>query len=65
MDGSSHTSTQISGTSGNGSKMFSNGELSNLINDVVSFGKSFENFSEITTILHGDDSELIFFIDPN
>jgi hypothetical protein len=29
------------------------------------FGKSFENFIDISSLLHTDDSKLIFFIDPD
>ena len=28
-------------------------------------GESIENFSDSSSCLHGDDSELIFFINPN
>ena len=40
-------------------------KLSNFLDGCVSLGESSEDGLDITTRLHGDDSELIFFIDPN
>jgi len=40
-------------------------KLSNFLDGCVSLGESSEDCLDITTRLHGDDSELIFFIDPN
>jgi hypothetical protein len=45
--------------------MFVMGELSNSFNMGASLGKSGEDSSDISTILHGDDSELIFFVNPD
>jgi len=40
-------------------------ELSYSLNVGASFGESSEDSSNISSILHGDDSELVFFIDPD
>jgi hypothetical protein len=45
--------------------MISDSEFSMLIDDGMCLGESLEYFSEIATILHRDNSELIFFIDPD
>ena len=36
-----------------------------ITNSLDSSGKSLEDSLDISTLLHGDDSELIFFIDPD
>lgn len=41
------------------------GELGLLLNGTNSAGKSLENFADVRTVLHGDDSELILFVDPH
>jgi len=40
-------------------------KFSMLINDSVCLGESLENFCKVTAILHGDDSELIFLVNPD
>jgi len=41
------------------------GESSNFLDMTTSSGKSIKNSLKIGTILHGNDSKLIFLIDPN
>ena len=41
------------------------GEFSNLLNGSCSAGKTVEDGMDVGTWLHGDDSELIFFVDPD
>ena len=41
------------------------GELGNLLNVGASTGKSVEYLVKISTLLHGNDSELILFVDPD
>jgi len=45
--------------------MVGDGKFSVLVDDGVSLGESLENFLNVTTVLHGNYSELIFFIDPD
>jgi len=45
--------------------MVGDSKLSVLIDDRVSLGESFENFFNVSTVLHGNDSELIFFVHPD
>jgi len=40
-------------------------KLSNFFDGCVSLGESGEDCLDITTGLHGDNSELIFFVHPN
>jgi len=40
-------------------------KFSMLIDDSVCLGESLKYFCKVTTVLHGDDSELIFFINPD
>lgn len=37
----------------------------NILNLLNKLGKSFEHFIDISSFLHADDSELIFFINPH
>ena len=41
------------------------GELGNILNSSSGTGKSLKDFSDISSLLHGDDSELILFVDPD
>ena len=41
------------------------GEFGNLLNSVGSTGESVEDGVDVSTVLHGDDSELILFVNPN
>ena len=41
------------------------GELGDLLDSGGGSGKSFENFSDVRSRLHGDDSELILFVNPH
>ena len=41
------------------------GELSFLLNLASGDGKSLENFQNVRSLLHGDDSELILFVNPD
>ena len=40
-------------------------ELSFLLNAGNSTGESLEDFTDVGTLLHGDDSKLILLIDPH
>ena len=41
------------------------GELGNFFNVRGGTGKSLEDLTDVSTLLHGDDSELILFVDPH
>ena len=45
--------------------MFVVGEFSNVFDSGGGTGKTVENLFDVGTWLHGDDSELIFLIDPD
>ena len=55
----------LSRASSDSTKMISDSKFSMLINDGMCLGESLKYFSEIAAILHRDNSELIFFIDPD
>ena len=40
-------------------------EFGHLLNFSSSDSKSREDFTNVSSLLHGDDSELILFVDPN
>merc|ERR1719210_976367 len=71
MDRCSHASTKIGGAGMNITILLIKAEaLARFLHDRVSngldtLGKSLKDTLDITTILHGDDSKLIFFIDPD
>ena len=62
---SSHGCSAIGWTWGNVTKMVIMSELDNLLDISSTSWKSFENSSDISTWLHGNNSELIFFVNPN
>jgi len=61
----SQSSTKVSWARSDVTKMFTMRELSNLFNSLSSSAKSIENFFDTSSWLHGNNSELIFFINPN
>merc|ERR1712178_640967 len=70
MDRGSHTSTKIGGARVDVSVLLGEGivlarlSLNRLLDSLDSTGKSAEDSLDITSLLHGDDSGLIFLIDP-
>jgi hypothetical protein len=62
---SSETSSHVGWASGNVSEMFVIGEFCFLLNLVSTISKSSENLLDVGTLLHGDNSELILFVNPN
>lgn len=62
---SSETSSHVGWASGNVSEMFVIGEFCFLLNLVSTISKSSEDFLDVGTLLHGDNSELILFVNPN
>jgi len=65
MNGSSQSSSEIGWAWGDVTKMVIMSELSFFLNSSSSNCKSRENSSDISSLLHGDDSELIFLVDPD
>merc|ERR1712142_1067397 len=71
MDRSSHTSSKVGWAGMNITILLIKAEaLARLLHDRVSnsldtLGKSLKDPLDITTILHGDDSKLVLFIDPD
>jgi len=62
---SSETSSHVGWAGGNVSEMFVIGEFCFLLNLVGTISKSSENLLDVGTLLHGDNSELILFVNPN
>mgnify|MGYP000323950432 FL=1 len=65
VHGSSETSSEVGWAVGDVTKMVVVGELGFLFNLGRGDGKSLEDFEDVGSSLHGDDSELIFFVDPH
>jgi hypothetical protein len=65
VDGSSESGTEVGRAGGDVTKMLVVGELGNLLNSVGGTGESVENSTDVSTVLHGDDSKLILLINPN
>ena len=65
VDGGSEGSTEVSRAGGNVTEMFILGELAVLLNLGGGSGESAEDGLDISSVLHRDNSELIFFIDPD
>ena len=64
MDWGSQSSAKISGTRSYITKTFVMWKLSDLLNLTSSSSKPGENCTNVCTLLHGYDSELILFINP-
>lgn len=45
--------------------MFVGGENEGFFNMIGSSGKSVKDFSDISSLLHGDDSEMVLFVQPD
>jgi hypothetical protein len=65
MDGGSESSSKIGWARGDITEMIVMSKLANLLNFRGGSAESVKNFSDSSTLLHGDDSELIFFVDPD
>ena len=65
MNGGSQGGTEVGGAGGDVTEVIVVSELADLLNLSGSSAKSVENFLDTSSLLHGDDSELIFFVDPD
>jgi hypothetical protein len=65
VNGSSEGGSKVSGARGDVAEVVIMSELGNLFDVSGSAGESVEDGVEVSTILHGDDSELILLIDPD
>ena len=63
--GGSQGSSQVGGAAGNVTEVSVVGELGKLLNVSGCAGKSVEHLVEVSTLLQGNDSELILFVDPD
>jgi hypothetical protein len=69
-DRCSHSCSEVGGACGKVSVLFMNSEFLTFgsyafFNLSNKFGKSFENLVNVSSLLHGNDSKLIFFVDPD
>jgi len=65
VDGSAESCAEVSGAGGDVTEMVVMSELADGLNVGGGAGETLENGVDIGTLLHGDDTELIFFIDPD
>lgn len=65
VDGSSHGGTQVGWAGGDVTKMLVVSELDLLLNTGSTTGESVKDGMEISTLLHGDDTELILLVNPD
>ena len=65
MDGSSHGGTKVGWARGDVTEMIIVREFTNGFNGFGSSAESIEDLFDTSSFLHRDDSELIFFVDPD
>lgn len=65
VDGSSEGGAEVGGAGSDVSEVTVVGELGDLLDLSGSAGKSVEDGVDVSTWLHGDDTELIFFVNPD
>jgi hypothetical protein len=65
MDGSYHGGTEVSWARSDVTEMVIVSELGDLLDGLGGSAESIEDLFDTSTFLHGDDSKLIFFIDPD
>jgi hypothetical protein len=61
---SSHSGTQVGRARGDVTKMRVMGKFSDLFDSSSTSSKSSEYFTNVSTFFHGNDPELILFVDP-
>ena len=65
VHGGSHSSTEVGGAGRNVTEMGVVLELGDSLNLVGGDGKTLEDLANVRSLLHRDDSELIFLVDPD
>ena len=65
VDGGSHSSTKVGGARGDVTEVLVMSELDDSLNVCSGARKSVENSMDVGTLLHRNDTELIFFINPH
>jgi hypothetical protein len=65
MNRGSKGSSEVGWAGSDVTKMVIMGELGNFLDQTSSGGKSGKDLQNVMSFLHGDDSKLILFIDPN
>ena len=65
MNGSPQASSEVSRTRCDVSKVVILGEGSLILDAVSSHGESLEDLSDVGSLLHGDDSKLVLFVNPH
>ena len=65
VDGSSECGTEVGWAGGDVSEVIGVGELGDLLDGGGGSGETVEDGTDVSTLLHGDDSELVLFVDPD
>ena len=65
VDWCSQGGSQVGGAWGDVTQVTIMGELGNLLDEATSTAESFEDGVQVSSLLHRDNSELIFFVDPD
>ena len=65
VHGGSQGGTEVGGAGGDVTEMLVVSELGNSLDVGGGTGESLENGTNVSTLLHGNDSELIFFVNPH
>ena len=65
MDWGPQTSTQIGRARSNEPEVVISWELNKLVDGPAGSAESIKNFSDVSTLLHGNNSQLVFFINPD
>jgi len=65
VNGSSHASTQVGGAGGDVAEMLVVSELGNLLDLLSSDRESLEDLTDVGALLHRDNTELVFFVNPD
>ena len=65
MNGSAESGTEVGGAGGDVTQVVVVGETGLLLDEGGSSGESVEDGTDVSTLLHGDNTELILLIDPD
>ena len=65
MDGGSKSGSEVGGARGDITQVVVVGEAGLLLDSLSGSGESLEDGSDVSTLLHGDDTELILLINPD